>query len=74
MATAFPTSPNADTKEYTSVINTPDTIIGATKVHHVEDAADAINIELTDDEIKTMEELADKANINTIRVWEKEMK
>lgn len=49
-------------------------IIGATKVHHVEDAADAINIELTYDEIKTMEELADKANINTIRVWEKEMK
>ena len=33
-------------------------IIGATKVHHVEDAADAINIELSDDEIKTMEELA----------------
>lgn len=49
-------------------------IIGATKVHHVEDAADAINIELSDDEIKTMEELADKANINTIRIWEKEMK
>ena len=49
-------------------------IIGATKVHHVEDAADAIKIRLTDDEIKTMEELADKANINTIRYWEKEMK
>lgn len=49
-------------------------IIGATKVHHVEDAADAINIELSADEIKTMEEHADKANINTIRVWEKEMK
>lgn len=49
-------------------------IIGATKVHHVEDAADAINIELSDDEIKTMEELADKANVNTIRIWEKEMK
>ena len=49
-------------------------IIGATKVHHVEDAAEAINIELSDDEIKTMEELADKANINTIRIWEKEMK
>ena len=48
-------------------------IIGATKVHHVEDAADAINIELSDDEIKTMEELADKANVNTIRIWEKEM-
>ena len=49
-------------------------IIGATKVHHVEDAVDAINIELSDDEIKTMEELADKANVNTIRIWEKEMK
>ena len=49
-------------------------IIGATKVHHVEDAADAINIELSDDEIKTMEELADNANVNTIRIWEKEMK
>ena len=49
-------------------------IIGATKVHHVEDAADAVGIDLSDDEIKTMEELADKANINTIRIWEKEMK
>ena len=49
-------------------------IIGATKVHHVEDAADAMNIELSDDEIRTMEELADKANVNTIRIWEKEMK
>ena len=49
-------------------------IIGATKVHHVEDAADAVKIRLSDDEIKTMEELADKANINTIRIWEKEMK
>ena len=49
-------------------------IVGATKVHHVEDAADAVNIELSGDEIKTMEELADKANVNTIRIWEKEMK
>lgn len=49
-------------------------IIGATKVHHVEDAAEAVEIELTDDEIRTMEELADKANVNTIRIWEKEMK
>lgn len=49
-------------------------IVGVTKVHHVEDAADAVNIELSDDEIKTMEELADKANVNTIRIWEKEMK
>ena len=43
------------------------------KIHHVEDAADAVNIELSDDEIKTMEKLADKANVNTIRIWEKEM-
>ena len=49
-------------------------IIGATKVHHVEDAADAVNIELSDGEIKIMEELADNANVNTIRIWEKEMK
>ena len=49
-------------------------IVGATKVHHVEDAANAVNIELSDDEIKTMEDLADKANVNTIRIWEKEMK
>nr|WP_294999000.1 aldo/keto reductase [uncultured Methanobrevibacter sp.] len=49
-------------------------IIGATKVHHVEDAAEAVEIELSDDEIRTMEELADKANVNTIRIWEKEMK
>ena len=49
-------------------------IIGATKVHHVEDAAEAVEIELSEDEIKTMEELADKANVNTIRIWEKEMK
>ena len=48
-------------------------IVGATKVHHVEDAADALKIKLDDDEIKTMEELADKANVNTIRYWEKEM-
>ena len=49
-------------------------IIGATKVHHVEDAAGALEIKIEDDEIKTMEELADKANINTVRIWEKEMK
>ena len=49
-------------------------IVGATKTHHVEDAAEAVDIELSADEIKTMEDLADKANINTIRMWEKEMK
>ena len=49
-------------------------IVGATKVHHVEDAANALDITLSEDEIKTMEKLADNANINTIRFWEKEMK
>ena len=34
----------------------------------------AVNLVLSADEIKTLEELADKAEINTIRVWEKEMK
>jgi len=49
-------------------------IVGATKVNHVEDAAGAVDIKLSDDEIKTMEDLADNANVNTIRIWEKEMK
>ncbi|MBQ6774289.1 MAG: aldo/keto reductase [Synergistaceae bacterium] len=49
-------------------------ILGVTKVKHVEDAVKAVNLVLSADEIKTLEELADKAEINTIRVWEKEMK
>lgn len=49
-------------------------ILGVTKVQHVEDAVKAANLVLSNDEIKTLEELADKAEINTIRVWEKEMK
>ena len=49
-------------------------IIGVTKVHHVEDAAKAAALELTDDEIKAMEELADQMGLNVIRYWEKEMK
>ncbi len=49
-------------------------IIGVTKVHHVEDAAKAAALELTDDEVKEMEELAAKMDINVIRYWEKEMK
>ena len=35
------------------------------KVHHVEDAADAVNIELV------MMKLADKANVNTIKIWKR---
>ena len=49
-------------------------ILGVTKVKHVEDAVKAANLVLSHNEIKTLEGLADKANINTIRVWEKEMK
>lgn len=49
-------------------------ILGVTKVKHVEDAVKAANLVLSHNEINTLEELADKANINTIRVWEKEMK
>ncbi len=49
-------------------------ILGVTKVKHVEDAVKAANLALSYDEIKTLEELADKAEINTVRVWEKEMK
>ncbi len=49
-------------------------ILGVTKVKHVDDAVKAANLVLSSEEIKTLEELADKANINTIRIWEKEMK
>lgn len=49
-------------------------IIGVTKVHHVEDAAKAAALALTDDEVKEMEELAARMELNVIRYWEKEMK
>lgn len=49
-------------------------IIGVTRPEQVEDAAKAISVALTAEEIQHMEELADSANINTIRGWEKEMK
>lgn len=49
-------------------------IIGVTKAKHVLDAKEASNILLTDDEIKYLEETADKLEISTIRMWEKEMK
>ena len=49
-------------------------IIGVTKTNHVEDAVKAMNIVLSEDEIKTIEKLADSTDINTIRYWEKEMK
>ena len=49
-------------------------ILGVTKVKHVEDAVKAANLVLSADEVKLLETLADKANINTVRVWEKEMR
>lgn len=48
-------------------------IIGVTKVRHVEDAAKIVNVKLTDSEIEKLEKLADKANVSTIREWEKKM-
>lgn len=48
-------------------------IIGVTKVKHVEDAANATRIQLSDKEIKILEQLAEKTEVSTIREWEKEM-
>ena len=48
-------------------------IIGVTKVRHVEDAAKAAGVTLSVEEIAHLEALADKANVNTIREWEKKM-
>ena len=49
-------------------------IIGVTKVYQVEDAAKAADLELSADEIDTMEQLASETPLNVIRYWEKEMK
>lgn len=48
-------------------------IIGVTKIHHVDDAAKIIDVKLSAEEIKTLENFADKANVSTIREWEKKM-
>ena len=44
------------------------------KVYQVEDAAKAAALELSADEIETMERLASETPLNVIRYWEKEMK
>ena len=49
-------------------------IIGVTKVYQVEDAAKAAALELSANEIETMERLASETPLNVIRYWEKEMK
>lgn len=49
-------------------------LLGVTKVKQVEDAVKASNIVLSEEEITTLESMAQKVNISTIREWEKEMK
>ena len=49
-------------------------IIGVTKAKHVEDAVKAMNITLSEDEIREIENTASALNLNTIRFWEKEMR
>ena len=49
-------------------------IIGVTKVYQVEDAVKAAEVELSPEEIETLERLGDEAQVNVIRYWEKEMK
>lgn len=48
-------------------------IIGVTKVRQVEEAAKAMRIELTVDEISRLERLGDETGVHTLREWEKEM-
>jgi len=48
-------------------------IIGVTKVRHVEEAAKAASVILSAEEMNHLETLADKAEVNTIREWEKKM-
>lgn len=48
-------------------------IIGVTKVRQVEEAAAAAQLVLSDDEVSRLEKLGDKAGVNTLREWEKEM-
>lgn len=48
-------------------------IIGVTKVRQVEEAAKAMGIELTADEISRLERFGDETGVHTLREWEKEM-
>lgn len=48
-------------------------IIGVTSVKHVEEVAHAAELRLTPQEILHMEELGEKADISTLREWEREM-
>lgn len=48
-------------------------IIGVTKTEQVQDAAKAVEIVLSAEEILDLETLGDMSNINTLREWEKKM-
>lgn len=48
-------------------------IIGATKVHHIADAALAANLELTEAEIATIEQLSLETGVDTRGAWEQSM-
>jgi aryl-alcohol dehydrogenase-like predicted oxidoreductase len=49
-------------------------IIGVTSAKHVADAAKASASHLTDEEMRRLEEVADKAGVNTIGSWEQDMR
>lgn len=49
-------------------------IIGVTKVYQVEDAAKAVAITLTAEDVETLDQLAAEMPLDVIRYWEKEMK
>lgn len=46
-------------------------LVGATKVHHVLDAACASDIQLRDEEIILLEQLAAETRVDTRGAWEK---
>lgn len=49
-------------------------IIGATKAKHIADAAEAAQIQLSNDEIKQLDDLAKKTSVDTTREWEQNLK
>ena len=48
-------------------------IVGVTKIHHVEDLKKILDVKLSAEEMAELENFADKANVSTIREWEKKM-
>ena len=48
-------------------------IVGVTKIHHVEDLKKILDVKLSAEDIAELENFADKANVSTVREWEKKM-